>query len=603
MGDRRVLVLTREHPSWNSDDDVVFLGPWCLAKPHEGIPRDLPTSKSFSVLPFHWNDRTKLRDDYDYLEDLHGRLLSSLAEALNRFHGTEYSRRYWQILLDPWLMAYVSVLFDRWEAIRLAMAEGGSYAVAEVEDAGQRRDFSFNDFTTRILSDCGNHQIWNDILRKVYPDRVTVFKTANSAAIISNATAGPDRKPASLRKVVGHIASLLGPLLDRLTSRSRFVLHQTMFDPLSLTRLSLALGQLPVFFYPALQFEEPRAATGNRSRETKRHLKLDFSPETSFESYLAHRFTEDLPGCVVEHFGNLERGAKKISLAPEVIVTAQSHWMNPVAKAWMADRVELGAKLVILEHGGSFPAKREFFDFEEDIADRKGTWFLPCHAKHVQVPPSKLLRHRKVARWNQRSEGKYCLIVGSEYPRYVYRAIFYPMADQCLKSLEMVRDLVGRLAPEVRANTKIRPYHVDSGWNTKAMYSEFFGNKMVVAQGTLDGAFVSARIITCTYPETTFTEAMMTGKPAILIYDPELNERHPATFELIELLRQAQIIFFDAAEAAAHVNSIWDDLQKWWGSPKVAAARRSFEEQACRVDGDWLKEWKEFLLNTGARAL
>lgn len=602
MSDRRVLVLTREHPPWDADDHVVFLGPWCLAKPHEGIPDGLPPAKSFSLLPFHWNDRAKLQVDYDYLDGLHGRLLSSLAAALNRFHGAEHSRRYWQILLDPWLMAYVGVMFDRWETIRLALVGGGSFAIAEIRDGGRRRDFSFDDFTERILSDSGNRQIWADILRTVYPVSVTFFEVAHGTESTSAAPVRTDQKPASLKNVVGRIASLFGPLLDRFAARSRFVFHQTMFDPLALTRLSLALGQLPVFFYPTLQFEKQGVATGVKSTDSPRHFEFSFSPETSFESYLAGRLSDDLPGCVVQHFRDLESRAINIPLKPEVILTAQSHWMNPLAKAWMAHRVEAGAELIILEHGGSFPARREFFNFEEDIADRKGTWFLPCHAKHVQVPPSKLLRHRKVAKRNQCSDGEYCLIVGGEYPRYVYRAVFYPMADQGLKPLDMVRDLVGLLEPKVRAKARIRPYHADVGWNTKDLYSETHGKEMMAHKGTLKGAFASARLIICTYPETTFTEAMVTGKPVILIFDPELNERHPATFELIEMLRQARIIFYDPAEAATHINSIWEDPRKWWDSPEVTAARRTFDEQACRIHGDWLGAWKEFLLKTRDKA-
>lgn len=598
MSDRRVLVLTREHPPWDADDHVVFLGPWCLAKPHEGIPDDLPPAKSFSLLPFHWNDRAKLRDDYDYLEGLHGRLLSSLTVALNRFHGAEHSRRYWQILLDPWLMAYVGVMFDRWETLRIALADGECCTVAASAELLNSRDFSYGDFCSGIMTDASNGQIWADILRTAYPDRATFFESSHGTASTSAALVGTDQNTASLKKVVGRIASWFGPLLDRFTARSRFVFHQTMFDPLSLARLSLALGQFPVFFYPSLQFEMPATATGNRSGATARHLELDFLPETSFESFLAGRLPDDLPGCVVEHFQDLESRVKKIPLRPEVILTAQSHWMNPLAKAWMADRIEKGTKLVILEHGGSFPAFKELFNFEEDISDRKGTWFLPCHAKHVQVPPSKLLRQRKPERRKLHSDGEYCLIVGGECPRYVYRAVFYPMANQCLRSFAMVNSLIERLSPDVRKATKIRPYQFDAGWNTGDRYTEIYGSQMISAPRTLTRAFASARLIVCTYPETTFTEAMIAGKPVVLIYDPEINERHPVTFELIGILRQAHIIFYDAAEASAHINSIWEDPQKWWGSPEVTQARRAFEAQACMIEGDWLGAWKEFLLKT-----
>lgn len=602
MSDRRVLVLTREHPPWDADDDVVFLGPWCLAKPHEGIPDGLPPAKSFSLLPFHWNDRAKLQVDYDYLDVLHGRLLSSLAEALNRFHGTDHSRRYWQILLDPWLMAYVGVMFDRWETLRLALAEGGSFAIAEIRDGGRRRDFSYNEFITRILSDSGNEQIWADILRAAYPGRGTFFEAAHSVICTSSAPVGSDQKPALLKKVVGRIASFFEPLLDRFTARSRFVFHQTMFDPLALARLSLALGQFPVYFYPSLQFEPPGIFSRGKSGESMRELELSFSPDTPFESYVAGRIADDLPICVTGHYQELKTRAKTIRLAPEVILTAQSHWMNPLAKAWMADRVERGTELIILEHGGSFPAHKELFNFEEDMADRKGTWFVPYHKKHFQVPPPKLLRFRKRLRRPRSDAGQHCLIIGGEDPRYVYRVVFYPMADQGLRSMAMVKVLFACLRPEVRDAAIIRPYPTSFGWDTKTLYSEAHGRNKLATQKTLPQAYASARIIVCTYPETTFTEAMVTGKPVILIYDPELNERHPATFELIGMLRKAHIIFYDAAEAAVHINSIWDDPQRWWDSPEVVAARRTFEEQACGIDGDWLGAWKEFLLKPRDKA-
>ncbi len=602
MSNRRVLVLTREHPPWDADDHVVFLGPWCLAKPHEGIPGGLHPAESFSLLPFHWNDRAKLREDYDYLDGLHAKLLSSLAEALNRLHGTDHSQRYWQILLDPWLMAYVGVMFDRWETMRFAMAEGWDYTAATSGGQGKRRDFSYSDFSSRIMTDAGNGQIWEDILRSEYPDRVSFFKAPRSGATASEAQAGSVTTIYSPAKLAGQIASWIGPFLDRLTPRSRFVFHQTMFDPLSLARLSLSLGQFPVFFHPSLQFEHPGILLKERSGESLRDVRFSFSPETPFESYLAARIADDIPSCVAGHFQDLECRAKRIPLRPKVILTAQSHWMNPLAKAWMAGLVEEGAELVILEHGGSFPAFKELFNFEEDIADRKGTWFLPYHEKHFQVPPPKLLRYRKRPKRDRFDAGQHCLIIGGEDPRYVYRVVFYPMADQGLRSVTMVNALFDCLSQEVRDAAMIRPYPTSFGWDTKSLYGEAHGRNKLAPQKTLPQAFASARIIVCTYPETTFTEAMVTGRPTILIYDPELNERHPATLELIGMLREAQIIFYEATEAATHINRIWTDPRKWWDSPEVTAARRAFEVQACRIHGDWLEEWKAFLLKTRDKA-
>ena len=41
-----------------------------------------------------------------------------LSEALNSFHGTRHSLRYWRILVGPWLLYFTQMLFDRWAMIQ-----------------------------------------------------------------------------------------------------------------------------------------------------------------------------------------------------------------------------------------------------------------------------------------------------------------------------------------------------------------------------------------------------------------------------------------------------------------------------------------------------
>ena len=102
-----LLVTTAIEKTWGSSEKILFLGEWCKLY-HR---RHLWSQRTSETLPFHWDDRGKLRKDYDYLDSLHRRLLDSLVSALNKFHQTSYSVRYWQLLIDPWLMSYVAVIF------------------------------------------------------------------------------------------------------------------------------------------------------------------------------------------------------------------------------------------------------------------------------------------------------------------------------------------------------------------------------------------------------------------------------------------------------------------------------------------------------------
>ena len=114
---------------------------------------------------------------------------------------------------------------------------------------------------------------------------------------------------------------------------------------------------------------------------------------------------------------------------------------------------------------------------------------------------------------------------------------------------------------------------------------------------TVDDVLRTSRIVVCVYPETTFAEAMAADVVTILLYPPEVYERHAVAAPLLAILRAAKIVFHDADAAAAHLNAIWSDPDAWWDSAPVRAARAEFRRQAIDVDGDWLGRWTDFLRN------
>jgi len=326
-------------------------------------------------------------------------------------------------------------------------------------------------------------------------------------------------------------------------------------------------------------------------------MPLSFRPESAFEGFINESIADFLPRCLVEGYAVLRERANKVPIKTKAIVTANAHWHNVPAKAWMAEQVSGGVKLVILEHGGSFPARKELFDFEEDISDVRGTWFLPYHQKHVQLPPSKLLSGRspKWTRLTSTTPRNYCVIIASSCPRYVYRAHHYPMAAQGLVSLEEVVALCAGLDDDVKKVLRVKPVPSNCGWNTRQRYTDILGPEHVLTEKKIDRVFQSARLIVCTYPETTFSEAMASGVPTILIFSDRLYERHPATLPLLQVLRSANVVFHDPVLAAAHINAVWKDPVRWWNSPTVLHARAEFRRQAMDLDSDWLKQWTRFV--------
>lgn len=111
------LVTTADERTWPQEQPLLFLGEWCrlFDRKSEWEKRDS------IVVPYHWDDRSRLYSDYQYIQKIYKVLLEELAEKLNEIHGVRHSLRYWRILIGPWLGYFVQMLFDRWAMIEKAV--------------------------------------------------------------------------------------------------------------------------------------------------------------------------------------------------------------------------------------------------------------------------------------------------------------------------------------------------------------------------------------------------------------------------------------------------------------------------------------------------
>jgi len=119
---------------------------------------------------------------------------------------------------------------------------------------------------------------------------------------------------------------------------------------------------------------------------------------------------------------------------------------------------------------------------------------------------------------------------------------------------------------------------------------------LLVCCTNLYKSFELAKIIICTYPETTFIEALASGRATILVFPQNHWKFHPKFQDLVNRLEKENIIFYDPIIAANHINKIWDNPLSWWDSPETKKLRElTFKELGNPNDKNWIKIWKEFL--------
>lgn len=572
---QKLLVLTALETTWGESEELLFLGEWCKLYDRREIWR----RRNYETVLFHWDDREKLAKDYDDLAGLHQRLLSCLTDALNRVHGVNYSLRYWQILLDPWLMAYIGVFFDRWEHLRIAFESNEHLQIVFLENHDiLNPSFSYEEFINDILTDEWNQAFLQRIIQYEYLEQCHLQR--NSFTLKKTLKEKSKTKRGLLGKVIAGIDRSLSFLPN-----PEVVLFMSNFKLLPLMRLNLALKQIPRLFLREFECSDVKLDVPIRER-----LNISFDPQSRFEDFLYQCLIQDLPITLLEGYRSLCDQVNRIPLKPKAMLTASAHWQDKIAKMWFAERVKQGSKLVVLEHGGSLPARKELFNFEEDIADIKGTWFTPYHAKHRQVVPSKLVSRYK----KKNTSHDYCVVIGNECSRWVFRSHFYPMGAQCLVSYDQTIRFYELLDEQVKACFKIRPYP-DQGLNTQQRFTDSLGEEKILNVSTIDKAFALAKVIICTYPETTFSEAMASGIPTLLIYPELYYERHRVAEDLLHTLRAAQIVFHDEKATAEHLNDIWSNPSGWWQSTHVIHARDKFQKLAMRLNNHWKDDWAHFI--------
>ena len=69
MKKKRLLLTSLNLPF---KENEILLGEWCKKFSDKDIEKN-----NFKTIPFHWDNRSKLRDNYEYLDTLHDNVAGS----------------------------------------------------------------------------------------------------------------------------------------------------------------------------------------------------------------------------------------------------------------------------------------------------------------------------------------------------------------------------------------------------------------------------------------------------------------------------------------------------------------------------------------------
>ena len=200
---KRHLITTALEDTWPNDpsEPVIFLGEWCKLFSRQHIWSKI----DYEVLPYHWDDHKKILSDAQYLNNLYEEILSELSNCLNQLHGVNHSVRYWRILIGPWLINFIHVLYDRYQSI-LSCVRYGEVKTTSIYRSNRYQDVPKDllDFVKRATeNDEYNYYLYSRIIEDldIIPFEYSDIDAKNS--ISKSVTHNLETRFLSIKKILG----------------------------------------------------------------------------------------------------------------------------------------------------------------------------------------------------------------------------------------------------------------------------------------------------------------------------------------------------------------------------------------------------------------
>ena len=532
------------------------------------------------VLPYHWDNREKLFNDYQYLKDIYENTLKALQKQLNQIHQVDHSLRYWRILIGPWLGYFLQMVFDRWTMLKHAFEKYEIIGCRVVElDESSLIPNDMNAFINLFIKDGWNEMIYSQLLRE-YLKYDILIESVRQDSIQLNQFHNNSK---SFRSYIGRLRRLginsLMKIKSHYFNQNEYFFLNTYLPPSIEDKLLLRLGQKPKKW----KLESiPEVQVNYKMREWV--LKTDILVDV-FSNILNQMIAKHIPIAYLEGYQSLMVCTEYLGWPqrPKCMFTSVEYSANDVFKAWSAGKTEYGVPLVIGQHGGHHGMTPWAFDEEHQISvsDAWLSWGWSDEKKPQIIPVGNLKAFGHAVDYDPNG---LALMVEMALPRYSYFMYAVPVAGQWLSYFEDQCRFISALPESLRQQVLLRLNIHDYGWRQKDRWMKHIPNiKLETGQEPIHNLINKSRLYISTYNATTFLGSLSWNMPTIMFWNPNHWELKNEAIPYFELLKSVNILHETPEGAARHMIDIWDDIPAWWQSESVQNNRKEFCDRFSRI--------------------
>jgi len=584
------LATTALTEFWKVDEPILFLGEWCL----KYSERQAWESLTYQVLEYPWNNHERLSGAITYCDGVYESLLETLTEYMNNVHGVNYGKRYWRIILGPWLLYYIHTLYDRYIILCMAFEKFPDLTTTMLARECYLTPTDFFDFHRRSSDDLCNLQLFAQLLEimgHTFPSKPF------------SVPADTKKRYDTRRRLKIFLKKMYSMFLRSLKSNPSVLLYDLHFKQIDVWRLCMRTG-----FKAWPMTSEGKYHTDVEQLHVNKELRRGFNDLPSdtvsdpFQKTIFQTLSVNFPTCYLEGYKKMHESANRFIQGNVKCLVSSFGWTsNEHFKFFAAATSEKGAVLGSVQHGGASGINKYTAGDVHmmDSSDFYYTWGWTDSNFPQAVP----MPEPNVQRLRNCDNGVLpfhndmpALFVGTMFPRYLQYLRYCPLGPQVKNYIFWQVRFLHALPETVRNRFIIRLSPHDYGWANKARLSE------EISELRFDDHSLpylkqvkKCKLVVVDNCQTTFLEAMLLNRPVILFYDPDLWSVSSDALSHLNLLRQAGILYYRPEDAAGKVFEIFENPIAWWNSENVRAAKKQHIEHFAIGSCDWVETWRREL--------
>jgi len=578
---RCYLATTGISEVWDLNSKLLLLGPWCVTSKQN---KELTNGRNYTLIPSPWQPVAKIKEAADYCHEIYEELLPEVSENLNSLHSVSYPVNYWRVLIGPWLIHYIGVLYERYIRIKNALSlyprlythtpDGdwhlATYDTAEFMESLGRDDYNFKLFGAvcsylKVPSEAIHIRLKEEPLFNRMQDKKSRLKKfwqgATNRALFASMFLFPP-----------------GPVV---------LAHMHRLRHIDYLKLSLKVGTRLCY-----DFRLKDKIDLHYSSQKRQSLVFKDKGDI-FKNLVVQTLRISIPKCYIEGYRHIKESTPSVRPNVKVVGSAVGWDSQEVFKFFAAEAVSKGASPVYFQHGAGYgnylanPA--ESLSYEKD---RLYVWGWESQdrgaGKLKNLPSAHLSMIRDSYSY---SKGAKSIFVSAGLPRYQYRFFSVPFSEKFVQYLQDQINLLDELPVEIRRNLTYRPYVHNYHWNEKENLSKRYPEIELLSGLSVIEYMQKAKLVIIDHPGTAFIEALAINVPSVFFWDHNAYLMRPEAEGYFQTLRDSGILYSKSAEAAKKIIDVSGDPLSWWRSKEVQDARNIFLGQFGYSRKDWMGCW------------